>query len=118
MAAGPLRRSQPAGAEKASDYNHQSKSIRSNRCKHQESVCQRRAFFVRYRREKLRALYFFTGETKQGGKWYNGRYDYLHLPLDVRENTILPVGSCRTRPDYAYEHEVMGESVSEFMKHM
>ena len=49
---------------------------------------------------------FFTGETKQGGKWYNDRYDYLHLPLYVRENTLLPVGSCRTRPDYAYEQDL------------
>ena len=47
-----------------------------------------------------------TGETKQGGKWYNGRYDYLHLPLYVRENTLLPVGSCAERPDYAYEQDL------------
>ena len=47
-----------------------------------------------------------TGETKQGGKWYNGRYDYLHLPLYVRENALLPVGFCAARPDYAYEQDL------------
>ena len=49
---------------------------------------------------------YFTGETKQGGKWYTGYYDYLHLPLYVRENTLLAVGSCVQRPDYPYEKDL------------
>lgn len=45
---------------------------------------------------------FFTGEVKEGGRWYRGEYDYFSLPLYVRENTILVMGNCETRPDYDY----------------
>ena len=45
---------------------------------------------------------FFTGEIREGGKWYSGEYDYFSLPFYVRENTILVMGSCETRPDYDY----------------
>ena len=48
---------------------------------------------------------WFTGETVEGGKWFNGQYDYFHLPLYVRENTILVLGSHDDRPDYDYEAE-------------
>ena len=51
---------------------------------------------------------FFTGETKEGGKWYSGEYDYFSLPFYVRENTILVMGNCETRPDYDYnDHPVI-----------
>lgn len=48
---------------------------------------------------------FFTGETREGGKWYSGEYDYFSLPFYVRENTILVMGSCETRPDYDYNNQ-------------
>lgn len=51
---------------------------------------------------------FFTGETKEGGKWYSGEYDYFSLPFYVCENTILVMGNCETRPDYDYnDHPVI-----------
>ena len=48
---------------------------------------------------------WFTGETVEGGKWFKGDYDYFHLPLFVRENTILVFGAHNDRPDYDYEVE-------------
>ncbi|MFT4008131.1 MAG: glycoside hydrolase family 31 protein, partial [Lacrimispora sp.] len=45
---------------------------------------------------------YFTGEVKPGGKWYKETFDYFHLPLMVRENTVLAVGSCDNKPDYDY----------------
>lgn len=33
-----------------------------------------------------------TGEKKIGGRWYKETYDYLTMPLFVRENTILVTG--------------------------
>ncbi len=48
---------------------------------------------------------WFTGETVEGGKWFKGDYDYFHLPLFVRENTILVLGAHNDRPDYDYEVE-------------
>lgn len=45
---------------------------------------------------------FFTGEVTDGGVWVEKTYDYLHLPLMVRENSIVAVGSCDDRPDYDY----------------
>ena len=45
---------------------------------------------------------WFTGETVEGGKWFKGDYDYFHLPLFVRENTILVLGAHNDRPDYDY----------------
>ncbi|MDE6387888.1 MAG: alpha-xylosidase [Lachnospiraceae bacterium] len=45
---------------------------------------------------------FFTGETFDGGVWIEKEYDYLHLPLMVRANSIVAVGSCDDKPDYDY----------------
>lgn len=45
---------------------------------------------------------FFTGETMEGGVWVEREYDYLHLPLMVRENSIIATGACSDRPDYDY----------------
>ena len=38
----------------------------------------------------------------QGGCWREGEYDYFSLPLYVRENTLLAVGTIDERPDYNY----------------
>ena len=48
---------------------------------------------------------FFTGETKEGGKYYRGKFDYFSLPLYVRENTLLALGTRADRPDYDYPSE-------------
>ncbi len=45
---------------------------------------------------------YLSGEVRTGGRWYTETYDYFHMPLFVKENTILPVGSCDDRPDYDY----------------
>lgn len=49
---------------------------------------------------------FFTGEVYEGEKWYEKKYDYLHLPLMVKENSIVVLGSCDNKPDYDYEKDV------------
>lgn len=45
---------------------------------------------------------FFTGEEVTGGRWVRETHDYLSLPLMVRPNSIVPVGSTDSRPDYDY----------------
>ncbi len=46
--------------------------------------------------------HLLTGEVREGGRWYNDRYDFLSLPLFVRAGTVLPVGAVEDRPDYDY----------------
>ncbi len=43
-----------------------------------------------------------NGRTYEGGRYYDGVYDFFALPLLVRPGTILPVGADDTRPDYDY----------------
>lgn len=50
---------------------------------------------------------YLTGEVKTGGKWYTETFDYFHLPLLVRENTILAVGKEEDRPDYDYQKDTV-----------
>lgn len=45
---------------------------------------------------------FFTGEAVEGSTWVEKEYDYLHLPLMARANSIVAIGSCDDRPDYDY----------------
>ncbi len=45
---------------------------------------------------------FFTGETVEGGVWVEKEYDYLHLPLMARANSIVAIGACDEKPDYDY----------------
>lgn len=45
---------------------------------------------------------YFTNEAKEGGAWFEETYDYLSLPLFVRENTILAVGSMDKGAVYNY----------------
>jgi len=46
---------------------------------------------------------FFTGEVKEGGKWYSEKVDYLSIPLYVKENSIVVLGNHDDKPDYDYE---------------
>ncbi len=48
---------------------------------------------------------FFTGEVMDGGTWIEKEYDYLHLPLMVKENSIITLGR-DDRPDYDYADDV------------
>jgi alpha-D-xyloside xylohydrolase len=42
------------------------------------------------------------GRQVNGGRWLQEIHDFFNLPLLVRPNTILAVGSNDTRPDYDY----------------
>lgn len=46
--------------------------------------------------------HLLTGETVEGSGWRRDRYDFLSLPLFVRENTILATGNRCDRADYDY----------------
>lgn len=45
---------------------------------------------------------FQSGEVKEGGRYYRQTYDYFSLPLYIKENTVLPVGTVADKPDYLY----------------
>lgn len=45
---------------------------------------------------------FFTGEVKEGGCWINEKHGYLSIPLMVKENSIVVLGTCDDKPDYDY----------------
>lgn len=46
--------------------------------------------------------HFLTGQVVEGGRWVREKHDFLSLPLLVRPNSIIAVGSQDTRPDYDY----------------
>ncbi len=46
--------------------------------------------------------HLLSGETVSGGAWRRETHGFLSLPLYVRENTVLPMGNCGSRPDYDY----------------
>ena len=46
--------------------------------------------------------HLLSNEVISGGKWMTEHYDYFSLPLFVRENSIIPIGHDRMRPDYEY----------------
>ena len=45
---------------------------------------------------------FLTGEVVAGGRWYRAQHGFLSLPLFVRENSIVALGTRDDRPDYDY----------------
>jgi alpha-D-xyloside xylohydrolase len=49
---------------------------------------------------------YLTNEVKEGGTWFEESYDYLSLPLFVKENTILAVGSMDQGAVYNYAQAV------------
>jgi len=50
---------------------------------------------------------FATGERVEGGRWLGGQHDYMGLPLLARENSVVPVGSEDSRPDYDLAADVI-----------
>lgn len=46
--------------------------------------------------------YLLSAEVKQGGSWYGETYDFLSLPVFVRENTLLAVGSNEETAEYDF----------------
>jgi alpha-D-xyloside xylohydrolase len=45
---------------------------------------------------------FLTGEVLEGPGWQRETHDFMSLPLIVRPNSIIAVGSHEDRPDYDY----------------
>ena len=45
---------------------------------------------------------FFTGETKQGGRWVKEEHGYLSIPLMVKQGSIVALGAQDDKPDYDY----------------
>lgn len=50
--------------------------------------------------------HLLTGEVVAGGKWRKENYDFMSLPLFVRENSILAIGNNNNVPDYDFANEV------------
>lgn len=48
--------------------------------------------------------HLLSNEEVVGGKYQWQQYDYFSLPLFVRPNTLLAIGSVSDRPDYDYGH--------------
>lgn len=49
----------------------------------------------------------FTGKFIEGGRYYEGTYDYFSLPLLVRPNTLLAMGSNEKDVVYDYAQDVV-----------
>ncbi len=50
--------------------------------------------------------HLLTGEVIAGGSWNKEKYSYMSLPLFVKENSIIAIGSKDDRPDYDYTENV------------
>jgi len=50
--------------------------------------------------------HLFTGKSVVGNCWLKETYDFMSLPIFVRENTILALGNNQERPDYDYLDQV------------
>lgn len=57
---------------------------------------------VEYYLPKGKWYNLMTEETLEGPGWQIGKFDYHSMPLLVPGNTILPLGSCKDKPDYDY----------------
>ena len=47
-----------------------------------------------------------TNEIIEGGTWINGKFDYFTLPLMVKENSIIPMGTNDNCCDYDYSKDL------------
>ncbi len=45
---------------------------------------------------------WFSGRKIRGARWVREKHGYLTVPLLVRPNSVIPVGSIETRPDYDF----------------
>lgn len=50
--------------------------------------------------------HLLTDEVVEGGRWFKETYDYLNLPLFVREHTILALGKEEARTDYNFTENI------------
>lgn len=49
-----------------------------------------------------RWINYLTGELVEGGSFRKEKHDYMSVPLFVRPNSMIAVGSVDTKPDYDY----------------
>lgn len=61
---------------------------------------------VEYYLPKGKWFNILTGKLIEGGTWKKETHDYFTMPLLVRPNAILAMGSCDTKPDYEYSDGV------------
>ena len=57
---------------------------------------------VTYYLPEGRWTHLLDGRSAQGGRWLKETYDFMSLPLWVRENTLLPIGKSRDQVEYDY----------------
>ena len=57
---------------------------------------------VTYYLPEGRWTHLLDGRQVSGGRWMKEQYDFMSLPLWVRENTLLPVGRSREQVEYDY----------------
>lgn len=51
--------------------------------------------------------HLLTGKEAEKTGWRREEYDFFSLPLFVKENTLLPIGKCDCRADYAHEENAI-----------
>jgi alpha-D-xyloside xylohydrolase len=57
---------------------------------------------VKYYLPEGRWTHLLTGETVPGGSWRKEKHDFFSLPLFVRPNSLVALGSVNNRPDYDF----------------
>lgn len=65
----------------------------------EDGVCQ-------YYLPKGTWTHFQSGEVRAGGSWQEDTYGYFSLPLYVKENTLMAVGTEDHEPDYDYANRM------------
>jgi alpha-D-xyloside xylohydrolase len=53
-----------------------------------------------------RWTHFLTGEVIEGGRWRREKLDFMQIPLLVRENSVVPVGSDEEKPAWKFSDEL------------
>ena len=61
---------------------------------------------VSYYLPKGKWTHLLTHAVVAGGQWLEEQYDFMSLPLYVKENTLLPIGVNQERPDYCYTDDL------------
>ncbi len=61
---------------------------------------------VDYYLPKGRWTHLLSGEVREGGGWRHETYDFLSLPLFVREGAVIALGATDARPDYEFAEGV------------
>ena len=49
---------------------------------------------------------YISGKKYEGGRWIREKHDYLSIPMMVKENSLIAIGSEDGKPDYDYREDV------------